>query len=287
MNQLTDKNTAFSATTTIKFGSKQLVKKGPLVMGILNLTPDSFFDGGRHSGKAEMLQQVSSMLTEGADLIDIGAMSTRPGAAEVSEKEELDRLLPALDMLNGHFPEVLFSIDTYRSRVAKACIDAGAGMINDISGGTFDPAMAEFIGQQNIPFVLMHIHGQPRTMQKNPLENQVMAHVLAFLKKQVDVFTRAGARQLIVDPGFGFGKSLRANYALLSELHQLCTLGYPILVGLSRKSMIYRLLEITPDEALNGTSVLHSLALMQGASILRVHDVKEAVQTIRLVSQLM
>ncbi|MBS4056594.1 MAG: dihydropteroate synthase [Bacteroidales bacterium] len=287
MNQLTDKNTAFSATTTIKFGSKQLVKKGPLVMGILNLTPDSFFDGGRHSGKAEMLQQVSSMLSDGADLIDIGAMSTRPGASEVSEQEELDRLLPALEILCSHFPEVLFSIDTYRSGVAMACIKGGAGMINDISGGTFDPAMAEFIGQQNIPFVLMHIHGQPRTMQENPMGDQVTAHVIEFLRKQLAVFIQAGASQLFVDPGFGFGKSLGANYVLLSEMHRLRALGFPILVGLSRKSMIYKLLEITPEEALNGTSVLHSLALMQGASILRVHDVKEAVQTIHLLSQVM
>lgn len=279
----TAKNTAFSRTLSIEFNGKRIHKSGPLLMGIINITPDSFYPGSRFQEAHSILAQVEKMLNEGADIIDIGAFSTRPGAAEVSEADELKRIIPKLRMILSYFPDAFLSVDTFRSAVAQQAIQAGANMINDISGGSFDPHMPQLIGSLNVPFILMHIHGRPQTMQKNPLQkDQVVDSVRSFFEFQQKLFEQKGAQQLIFDPGFGFGKTVDANYTLLSSLHSLRSGDYPLLVGVSRKSMIYKTLKTTTTEALNGSTVLHTLAVMGGADILRVHDVKEAAEVLRL-----
>lgn len=283
----TDKNTAFSQIRTLSFQSKEIQFDRPLVMGILNLTPDSFYDGGRYLEQQEIVIQTEKMIRDGATIVDIGAMTTKPKSEFVSEGIELERLIPIIRMLTKSFPEMAFSVDTFRASVAKACIEEGIMMINDISGGTFDDAMPALIGHYNIPYVLMHIHETPATMQNNPLGNEAERRVHEFFQKQIEVFSHQGATQIILDPGFGFGKNMDGNFMLLDKLSNLKKFGFPILAGLSRKSMICRLLEIKPPEALNGTTVLNTIALLNGASILRVHDVKEAMETITLVNQLL
>lgn len=282
----TDKNTAFSEIRTLRFQSKEIRIDRPLVMGILNLTPDSFYDGGKHPGQQEILSHVEKMIRDGAALIDIGAMTTKPNSEFIREDIELERLIPVIRLLKKSFPEMAFSVDTFRASVAKACIEEGIMMINDISGGTFDEEMPSLIGHYNIPYVMMHIHGTPATMQNNPLTIEAEKHVHGFFEKQIEVFLQKGARHIILDPGFGFGKNVEGNFMLLKNLSNLKKYGFPILVGLSRKSMICRLLDVKPTEALNGTTVLNTIALLNGASILRVHDVKEAVESIALVRQL-
>lgn len=277
---LADKNTAFSKTLHLHYKGLTLNKTGPAVMGILNLTPDSFYDGGRYLHHKQYLEQAEKMLTEGADILDLGAYSTRPGAQQVKAEEEAERLLPALQQLVRHFPDARFSVDTFRRRIAGEALQSGAMMINDISGGSFDADMLDFIGSQNVPYVLMHTTGKPDRMMQNPLAGNALEVVQGFFNTQLHKLQEKGATQIILDPGFGFGKTLQANYALLRQLPLLIEAGFPLLVGVSRKSMVNKVLGTRPEDALNGTTALHTLAIMQGASILRVHDVKEAVEAV-------
>jgi dihydropteroate synthase len=251
-------------------------------MGILNITPDSFYDGGFYESAGAQMEQVRFMLNDGASLIDVGAMSTRPGAAEISLEQESARLIPAIRMLTESFPGIRLSVDTYRAKVAEKALKAGAVMVNDISGGTFDPAMIPFIASNGIPYVLMHTQGRPRNMQNAPHYEDVVSEVKQFFGRQLDALFSRGATDVILDPGFGFGKSIHHNYVLLRRLPELAELGLPIMAGLSRKSMIYNALESTPSMALNGTTAANILALIQGASLLRVHDVKEAMECITI-----
>jgi dihydropteroate synthase len=253
-------------------------------MGILNITPDSFYDGGKYRNNETLLFQAEKMLNEGAAILDIGAVSSRPGAEEVPEDTELERLLPALENLLSAFPDAVISVDTYRSNVARTAVEAGAHIINDISGGTFDEKMFRTVADLNVPYVLMHIKGTPQNMQNNPQYVDVVQEVKYFFKKQLRKLGNTGVTEnIILDPGFGFGKTLENNYELLKDLSAFTDLGYPVLAGVSRKSMINKVLQATPDTALNGTTVLNTIALLNGAGILRVHDVKEAVEAVRLV----
>lgn len=255
-----------------------------VVMGILNVTPDSFYDGGKYDGKKAWVQQIEKMIKEGAAIIDIGAASSRPGAQGLNADEEWSRLQPALFTARKQFPEICISVDTYHSIVAKNAISAGADMINDISGGVFDgEKMAAAVGKENTPYVMMHMQGMPHNMQKAPVYDDVVGEIKNFFEKQIELFKKCGANNIILDPGFGFGKDLEQNYTLLHRLNEFESLGYPLMVGLSRKSMINKVLGIKPEDALNGTTVLNTIALMNGAKILRVHDVKEAVEAIKLL----
>ena len=286
MNFWSDKITPFSGNKTLKCGNIELNIDKPLVMGILNLTPDSFFDGGRYTSKDAWISQTEKMIQDGASIIDLGAVSTRPGAQNISEEEEIARLMPALELLVVKYPKIVFSIDTYRAKVAELTAAAGAGIINDISGGTMDPRLIETIAATGLPYILMHMQGTPANMQKNPVYEDVTKEVCSFFDQKLVLLHQAGIQQVILDPGFGFGKTLNHNYKMLHELDSFKQSGYPVLVGISRKSMIYKLLEITPEEALPATSALHMIALLNGADILRVHDVKEAMQTIKLAGML-
>ncbi|MBI2269807.1 MAG: dihydropteroate synthase [Bacteroidetes bacterium] len=254
-------------------------------MGILNITPDSFFDGGRYANEKSIIAHVEKMLDEGASIIDIGANSTRPGAMEVSENEELKRLLPVIKNLRKRYDRVIISADTFRSGIARKAIEAGADIINDISGGTMDNNMFATVADIKAPYILMHIQGTPKTMQKDPQYINVVEEVKSFFQKKIQQLNSSGIQQIIIDPGFGFGKTLNYNFALLKNLKEFRSFGYPVLAGLSRKSMINKVLGTLPADALNGTTVLNTLALLNGASILRVHDVKEAVETIKLVRE--
>jgi dihydropteroate synthase len=293
MDENAGKGKRFSKTTLFEFNSKRMDFSKPRVMGILNLTPDSFYDGGRYfdramdqSVKVERWKgAVETMVGEGAYMIDIGAVSTRPGAPEVSPEEEKKRLIPVLMEIRKSFPELIISVDTYRSEIARMAVYEGADIINDISAGTFDSEMIAFIGSSKIPYIMMHIQGTPSTMQIHPHYIDVVSEVYAFLELQVEKLRATGNAQLIVDPGFGFGKTVEHNFQLLDHLDRFQELGLPVLAGLSRKSMINRVLSIKPDLALNGTTVLNTIALLKGADILRVHDVKEAIEAVKLVGQ--
>ncbi len=254
----------------------------PVVMGILNCTPDSFYDGGRYGSLDDILRQAEEYLSQGAAILDIGGMSSRPGAEAVSEAEELRRIIPVLERIASEFPSAVCSVDTFRSRVAKAALEAGAGMVNDISAGRMDPALYPALAEWGVPYVLMHMQGTPQTMQRQPEYGDVVQEVLDFLIGEVQALRRLGVKDIVVDPGFGFGKTVRHNYALLKHLHLLQVLEVPVLVGLSRKSMIGKVLGVPSSAAGNGSTALHMVALQQGARILRVHDVREAVETIRL-----
>ena len=258
----------------------------PKIMGILNITEDSFFDGGNYIQIDSQLQQVEKMLNNGADIIDIGAQSTRPGATEIGEQMELNKILPSITAIRKRFPEAIISIDTWYSKVAKAAFEVGADIINDISGGQFDEKMFETISQIQIPYILSHTLGRPGVMQDNPQYNNVLKDVILFLSKQINQLNLLGVNDIIIDPGFGFGKTLEDNFELLNQLNHFAFLEAPILVGLSRKSMIYKSLNNDPKDALNGTTALHMIALKQGAHILRVHDVKEAKECIQLFKSL-
>lgn len=258
----------------------------PVVMGILNLTPDSFFDGGRYLDEQQVLNRVHTMIEEGVDIIDIGASSSRPMAKPISEDEELNRLLPVIATIRTQYNDIAISIDTYRSNVAKKGLDEGANIINDISGGKLDPKMFDIVADYNAPYILMHMLGTPQTMQDNPSYKNVVQEVFDFFEAKVELLTQKGVSTVILDPGFGFGKSLEHNYKLLHDLDYFHKLGLPILAGVSRKSMINKVLDTTPDEALNGTTVLNTIALLKGAKIIRVHDVKQARETIKLVTKL-
>ena len=255
-----------------------------IVMGILNVTEDSFYDGGKYTTEASVLERATQILAEGGDIIDIGAMSTRPNAMEIPEEEEISRIVKAVRTIRSHYPEAVLSIDTYRASVARTAVEAGADMINDISGGTFDPGMISTVGALQVPYCLMHTTSKPSDMQQHTEYNDILADMLQFFGQQLEKLHAHHVHDIIIDPGFGFGKTLEQNYFLMDNLEVFQQLGLPILVGISRKSMIYKLLGTTPGEALNGTTVLNTIALMKGTDILRVHDVKEAVEVRKILS---
>jgi dihydropteroate synthase len=279
---MSPKGTNFKSKYRLRANGKVLNLTKPVVMGILNLTPDSFYDGGTLSSQEEILLRAEKYINEGAAILDLGAVSTRPGAAIVNEDEELRRLLPVLKLLRNTFPEIFISVDTYRSQIALAASEEGADIINDISGGTFDLEMFKVVASTKLPYVLMHIHGTPQTMQQNPHYKNVSKEVFDFLKSQIKKAKSAGIKQIVTDVGFGFGKTVEHNITLLKELRRFENLGYPMLVGLSRKSMVNKILEIKSADALNGTTVLNTISLLNGANILRVHDIKEAMDAIKL-----
>lgn len=252
----------------------------PIVMGILNATPDSFYNKGSRSSAAQLLETAEQMIADGATILDIGGMSTRPGSAAISIDEECGRVVPAIQKIRAAFPEVLISIDTYNSAVAQAAVPAGADIINDISAGDLDSNMLDTVASLQVPYIAMHMQGRPQTMQVHPSYQNVVEEVLDYFVKKLEACYTAGIKDVILDPGFGFGKNLDHNYQLLQQLELLAIAGNPVLVGFSRKSMINQLLGTTPDTALNGTTVLNTIALQKGAKILRVHDVKEAKQAI-------
>lgn len=258
----------------------------PKIMGILNLTPDSFYDGGLYNNTDRALAQTEKMLLEGATFIDVGGASSKPGAVEISADEELARVLPVIEELHKTFPETLISIDTYRSDVAKQAVAAGAAMVNDISGGNLDAKMLKTVGALGVPYVAMHMQGTPQNMQDKPSYDTILTDIRLFFAAKIDAAHKAGIHDIIIDPGFGFGKTLEHNYSLLKNISSIQMDGIPMLIGVSRKSMIHKLLQIEVADALNGTSVLNTVALQQGAQILRVHDVKEAHQAVQLIEKL-
>ena len=279
-------NNAFPSKTTLNCGGKLIDLSTPKVMGILNVTPDSFFDGGQYQNLDDALRLAERHITYGATFIDMGGMSTRPRSELISADEEANRLLPAITAVKKAFPEVILSADTFRSSTAKRAIDAGADMINDIGGGTLDEVMFETVKALDLPYVMMHIKGTPQNMQDHPTYDDVFDEVLEFFIKRCQSLQALGVKDVVIDLGFGFGKTIEHNYTLLRRMREFKLLGLPILAGLSRKSMITRTLEVKPADALNGTTALNMIALQNGASILRVHDVKEAKECVRLFNQL-
>ena len=255
-------------------------------MGILNVTPDSFYDGGSYKNETEILSQVEKMIDEGATFIDVGAYSSKPGADFVSDEEELNRILPVIDLLLNKFPDVLLSIDTFRSNVAKQAINKGAALINDISAGMLDDNMLQTVAQLKVPYVMMHMKGTPQNMQSQAIYDDVVKEVMFYFSERINAARKLEINDVIVDPGFGFAKTLEHNYEIMQNLDFFSILELPVLVGISRKSMIYKLLENEPKDALNGTTVLNTIALQKGAQILRVHDVKEAQECIKIYNQL-
>ena len=258
----------------------------PKVMGILNLTPDSFFDGGKYKDETSILQQVEYMLNHGATFIDMGAYSSRPGAEHVTEDEELLRMLPVIDLILTKFPDTLISADTFRSKVAAESIEHGAALINDISAGNLDTAMFDTVADYQVPYIMMHMKGTPQSMQKQATYSDVIKDLRSYFSEKIQETTSKKINDIIIDPGFGFAKTTEQNYTLLNHLDLFQTFGLPILIGLSRKSMIYKVLESSPQEALNGTTALHTIALLKGANITRAHDVKEAMECVKLVEVL-
>ncbi|MFH0864737.1 MAG: dihydropteroate synthase [Bacteroidota bacterium] len=254
----------------------------PIVMGILNITPDSFYDGGKFSCINDIINHTRKMLDEGAAIIDIGAVSTKPGAKEVNASKEKERLIPVIKAIVKEFPQAILSADTYRSEIAKAAIGEGVHIINDISAGQFDKKMSRTIESLQVPYIIMHIQGTPSEMQKDPKYKNVVNEVMLYFSEKVDKLKQIGINDIIIDPGFGFGKTVEHNYELLKNLDLFKAFDLPIMAGVSRKSMVNKVLGTKPENALNGTTVLNTIALMKGASILRVHDVKEAVETVKL-----
>ncbi len=271
---------------TINCKGKLIDLLTPKVMGIINLTPDSFYDGGKLGSEKEIIYQAEKMLKEGATFLDLGGYSSRPGANFVSEADELNRVLPAVKILIKEFPNVNLSIDTFRSKIAKTCIENGACMINDISAGLLDPQMLEVIANYQVPLVMMHMRGTPETMMLNTNYENLTNDILYFFSERIAKARALGINDIIVDPGFGFSKKLDQNFELFNDLELFSFLNTPILIGISRKSMIQKTLNISATESLNGTTALHAIALQKGVSILRVHDVKEAFETISLLQNL-
>jgi dihydropteroate synthase len=258
----------------------------PKVMGILNVTPNSFYDGGMYKSNSEMLTKVGKMLSEGATFIDVGAYSSKPSAEYVSEEEELQRIIPIINLILEYYPETLLSIDTFRSEVAKVCIENGAAMINDISAGNLDDKMLETVAKYNVPYIMMHMRGTPETMQKMTSYDDIVKEILFYFSEKVARARSFGINDLIIDPGFGFAKTLDQNYEVLQKMELFEILELPLLAGFSRKSMIYKTLQTSADEALNGTTVLNTVSLTKGANILRVHDVKEAMECVSLFNKM-
>lgn len=280
------KDTFFYPKATINCRGRLLDLTNPKVMGIVNLTPDSFYDGGTHGTNKHILNRIETMLENGADIIDIGGYSSRPGAKHIEPKEEIKRVIPTIKQIAKTFPNAILSIDTFRSLVAEQALDSGASIVNDISAGEMDPEMPVLIAKEKIPYIIMHMQGAPQTMQLDPVYENVTNDILSYFYTKIKKMQETGINDLIIDPGFGFGKTLNHNYELLHNLQEFMQLKKPVLVGLSRKSMIYKKLNINPNEALNGTTALNMFSLLNGANILRVHDVKQAKETIDLFTAL-
>ena len=280
------KDTFFQIKTSLNVGGKILDLSAPKVMGILNITPDSFFEGSRTQSEKEILTQAEKMLTEGADILDLGAYSSRPGATDISVEEEKQRLIPAVKLIVKHFPEAVISVDTFRASIAKKAIESGAHIINDISGGNLDQEMFKTVGKLGVPYILMHMKGTPQTMKDLTDYVDLCSEIKLYFSEKIAQLKQAGVKDIVLDLGFGFAKNIPQNFELLKQLADFRTLGFPILAGLSRKSMIYKTLDIDANEALNGTTVLNTIALLNGASILRVHDVKEAREAILLINKI-
>jgi dihydropteroate synthase len=270
----------------INAGGRLLDLEIPKVMGIINITPDSFYKGSRYITDEEILGTATKMFEDGADILDVGGYSSRPGAKDISVDEESNRVLKAIKLINRELPDAIISIDTFRADIAReAVLECGAHIINDISGGDADSKMFSIVEKLNVPYILMHMKGDPRTMQNNPVYEDIVADILKWFGERIFKLKSAGLRDIIIDPGFGFGKTINHNFELLRRLGDFSIAGLPVLVGISRKSMIWKTLDISVDEALNGTTALNAIAIFNGADILRVHDVKEAVQTVRLIKK--
>lgn len=276
------KNTVLPVQSMIQSKGRVLSLAQPVVMGILNATPDSFYNQGKDSDTNSLLHNAEKMLSEGATILDIGGASTRPGAALIAADDELKRILPAIEAIKKQLPQAWISVDTYNAATAKICVQAGADIINDVSAGALDAEMLTTVAQLKVPYIAMHMQGTPATMQQNPQYNNVVSEVRTYLADRCNQCTQAGITDIIIDAGFGFGKTKEHNFSLLNDLHSLRILGKPILAGISRKGMIWKTLGTSPQEALNGTTALHMVALQQGANILRVHDVKEAMEVVKL-----
>ncbi|MFN0274447.1 MAG: dihydropteroate synthase [Chitinophagales bacterium] len=279
------KTTYFYPHKTLKLGGRLLDLSTPKVMGILNVTPDSFYDGGQYIGITHALKQTEKMIEEGASILDIGGMSSRPGAEIIDVKEELRRVLPILDAVKKHFT-IPVSLDTVHAKVAEEGISHGADMINDISAGGIEENIISVCAKSQVPYILMHMQGTPKTMQQNPTYKNITEEVFTFLLQKCREISTKGIHEIVVDPGFGFGKNVEQNYELANRLETFQLLGFPILAGISRKSIICKVLKINPEKALNGTTALHAILLLKGANILRVHDVKEAMEVIQIVEHL-
>lgn len=279
-----NKDTNFSSDKTICCGKNLLTLSKPIVMGILNCTYDSFFDGGKYTNEKAIIERAENILNDGGNIIDIGAVSSKPGAMLLPIEEERNRLKPIISLLRKHLPDAILSVDTCWSEVAKTVVGEGADMINDISGGSFDEKMFETVAHLQVPYVLMHTRGLPSDMQKNTDYNNIVQEIIMYFSEKLNTLYHLGVKDVIIDPGFGFAKTLEQNYSLMKNLKDFSTFfKEPLLVGVSRKSMIYNLLNTDPNNALNGTTVLNTYALMNGAKFIRVHDVKEAVETIKII----
>lgn len=276
----------FLAKYTLNINGRLLDFSVPRIMGILNVTPDSFYDGSFYRSDSEILNQVGKMVNEGADIIDVGGYSTRPGATEVTPEEEQSRIITAIRLIIKEHPRAIVSIDTFRAEVAKVAIAEGASIINDVSGGELDTSMFKTVVESKVPYVVMHMKGTPQTMAAQTDYSNVVLEVVADLRKKVFMLEKAGHQDIIIDPGFGFAKNISQNFTLLNRLELLKILGRPVMVGISRKSMIWKTLNIAADQALNGTTVLNTVAILKGASILRVHDVRQAFEAVELVRNL-
>lgn len=282
----TKQNTVFSTNKTLSLRGRLLDLSAPRVMGILNITPDSFYTHSRAQAADQLMRMATPMVEAGATFLDIGGYSTRPGASDIVEEEEISRVVPALELLAREFPTVVLSIDTFRARVARAAVEHGASIINDVSGGTLDATMFATVASLGVPYILMHMRGTPQTMTSHTMYDNLVVDINTHLAQRVTALHAAGVHDIMVDPGFGFAKTAEQNFQLLQHLHLFRMHGKPLLAGLSRKSMIWKTLGITPEEALNGTTALHMKALLEGVSILRVHDVKEAMQVVTLYNHL-
>lgn len=267
---------------TIKNTSNLIDFSTPCVMGVLNLTEDSFFDGGKYISRIQIQNRVKEIYLEGAKIIDIGACSSKPGSKPIEENKEIDKLLEAIKIIKETSPNLIISVDTFRANVARECIKHGAHIINDISAGELDSKMLETIVELNVPYVMMHMQGKPLDMQKNPQYENIIDEIIKFFEKKILLLNEKGFKKIIIDPGLGFGKNIQHNYQIVNNIEEFHTLGYPLLIGASRKSMIYKLLDISVVEALNGTTIINTIALLKKTSILRVHDIKEAVECIKL-----
>ena len=272
---------------TINLDGRLIDFSKPVVMGILNVTPDSFFDGGKYKTEKKIVRRAEEILEQGGGVIDIGAVSTQPNSEGISTKDEIDRLLPAVKAVKKAFPDAAVSIDTYRSWVALKIIEeCGPCIVNDVSGGNFDVHMFDTVGKLGVPYVLMHMLGTPVKMQENPVYDDIIRDISLFFTERVKMLIKSGVKDIIIDPGFGFGKTLSHNFELLNRLDSFKVFQMPVMAGISRKSMIYKLLEEKPEDALNGTTVANTLALMGGADILRVHDVREAIEAVRIMNMI-
>lgn len=278
-------NNVFYTNKTLNVRGTLLDLSTPKVMGILNVTPDSFYDGGKFTGEEHLLNQVKKMLDEGASFIDVGGYSSRPGAADIAEEEEAARVVPAIQLITKHFPQCIISIDTFRSSIAIKSVEAGASIINDISGGEQDPRMFKTVVSLKVPYILMHMRGTPQTMTTQTAYSNLLKDITDYFHAKIHQLHQLGAKDIIIDPGFGFAKTADQSFELLHHLDYFKILGHPILAGISRKSMIWKTLNTTTEGALNGTTALNTVALLKGASILRVHDVKEAVECINLLEK--